>query len=66
MELSGTHAELPLSAPDIGRRAASRAALLTAKGILAVTLRWENGPQTFGLWRLCRKLESFLTDRRPR
>ena len=37
-EPSNTHSEPPLSAGDIGRRAASGAALLTAKGIFAQVL----------------------------
>ena len=67
-EPSDAHAEAPLSAPDIGRRAASGAALLTAKGTLAQVLGLLSTivvtrllvPHQLGLYAIALSISAFL------
>jgi O-antigen/teichoic acid export membrane protein len=67
-EPSNTHDELPLSAPDIGRRAAAGAALLTAKGTLAQVLGLLSTivvtrllvPHQLGLYAIALSISAFL------
>ena len=67
-EPSDTHSEPPLSARDIGRRAASGAALLTAKGTLAQILGLAStivvarllAPHQLGLYAIALTVSTFL------
>ncbi len=67
-EPSDTHSEPPLSARDIGRRAASGAALLTAKGTLAQVLGLVStvvvarllAPHQLGLYAIALTVSTFL------
>jgi O-antigen/teichoic acid export membrane protein len=67
-EPSDTHSEPPLSARDIGRRAASGAALLTAKGTLAQALGLVSTivvarlliPRDLGLYAIALTISTFL------
>ena len=67
-EPSDTHSEPPLSAGDIGRRAASGAALLTAKGIFAQVLGLVSTivvarlllPSQLGLYAIAVTISTFL------
>ena len=67
-EPSDTHSEPPLSARDIGRRAASGAALLTAKGTLAQVLGLAStivvarllAPHQLGLYAIALTVSTFL------
>src|SRR5262249_51680228 len=68
MKPSGAHSEPPLSARDIGRRAASGAALLTAKGIFAQALGLASTivvarlllPDQLGLYAIALTISTFL------